>query len=50
MKAILQSRPEIRWAAVAVPAIVVAHWMLTTVCPRLVALIPDSVRAVLHLL
>lgn len=50
MKAILTSRSEIRWAAIAVPALFVAHWMLTLVCPHLMALIPDSVRTIFHLL
>jgi hypothetical protein len=50
MKALPTSRSEIRWVAVAVPAIVLAHWMLTALCPRLLGLIPDSLRAVLHLL
>jgi hypothetical protein len=50
MKAILTSRPEIRWAAVAVPALFVAHWMITALCPHLAGLVPESVRTILHLL
>jgi hypothetical protein len=50
MKALLTSRSEIRWAALAVPTIFLAHWVLTTLGPQLLRLAPDSVRAVLHLL
>jgi hypothetical protein len=50
MKALLTSRSEIRWAAIAAPAIYVAHWMLTAACPHLMSLVPDSVRTILHLL
>ena len=50
MKAILTSRPEIRWAAIAVPAVFVAHWMLVAAGPHLLALIPESVRTIFHLL
>jgi len=50
MKALLTSRSEIRWAAIAVPALFVAHWMLCAVCPHVMALIPDSVRTIFHLL
>jgi hypothetical protein len=50
MKALLTSRSEIRWAALAVPALFLAHWMLTTLGPQLLRLAPDSVRTVLHLL
>jgi hypothetical protein len=50
MKAILTSRSEVRWAVAAVPLIFVAHWMLTAVCPRLLTLVPESVRTILHLL
>jgi len=50
MKALLTSRPEIRWAAAAIPAIFLAHWILTTACLRLAHLLPDSVRTILQLL
>jgi hypothetical protein len=50
MKALPTSRSEIRWAALAVPAIFLAHWALTTLGPQLLRLAPDSVRFVLHLL
>jgi hypothetical protein len=50
MKALLTSRPEIRWAAAAVPAIFVAHWVLTSLFLRLAHLLPDSVRTILQLL
>jgi hypothetical protein len=50
MKALMTSRSEIRWAALAVPAIVLAHWMVTTLGQQLLRLAPDSVRTVLHLL
>lgn len=50
MKALLTSRPELRWFAVAVPAVLLGHWMLTTLCPRVLGMLPYSLRAVLHLL
>jgi hypothetical protein len=50
MKALLPSRTELRWMAVAVPSLFLAHWAFTTICPRLVAMLPYSLRAVLHLL
>lgn len=50
MKALLTSRPEIRWMALAVPALYIAHWLLTGLCIELLRLVPYSVRAVLHLL
>jgi hypothetical protein len=50
MKAFLPSRPELRWVAVAVPAVFLAHWMLTALCPWLLDMVPYSLRAVLHLL
>jgi hypothetical protein len=50
MKTILTSRPEIRWAALAIPTLLVAHWMLTIAAPHLIALVPESVRTILHLL
>jgi len=50
MKSLLTSRPELRWFAVAVPTVVLAHWMFTALCPRLMAMLPYSLRAVLHLL
>jgi hypothetical protein len=49
MKALLTSRPELRWIAVAVPTVLLAHWMLTALCPRLIGMVPYSLRAVLHL-
>jgi hypothetical protein len=50
MKALLTSRSELRWAALAIPAVFLAHWLLTSVCMELSRLVPESVRAVLHLL
>jgi hypothetical protein len=50
MKSLLTSRQELRWFAVAVPTVVLAHWMFTSLCPRLMAMLPYSLRAVLHLL
>jgi len=50
MKALLTSRPELRWAAVAIPTLFVAHWFLTGLCVEVLRLVPSSVRAVLHLL
>ena len=50
MKALLTSRSDLRWAALAIPAVFIAHWLLTSVCVELSRLVPESVRAVLHLL
>jgi hypothetical protein len=50
MRAFLPSRPELRWVVVAVPTVFLAHWMLTALCPRLLGMVPYSLRAVLHLL
>ena len=50
MKALLTSRPEIRWAAAAIPAIFLAHWIVTAVCLHLSRLLPESVRTILQLL
>jgi len=50
MKAFLPSRPELRWVVVAIPALFLAHWVVTTVGHRLLGVVPDSLRAVLHLL
>lgn len=50
MKALLTSRPELRWAGLVIPFIFLAHWLLTHVCMELSRLVPESVRAVLHLL
>jgi len=50
MKSLLTSRSEIRWLVLAVPSILVAHWILTSVGARLMSLVPASLQAVLHLL
>jgi hypothetical protein len=50
MKALFTSRTELRWLAVAVPSVFLAHWAFTAICPRLAAMLPYSLRAVLHLL
>jgi hypothetical protein len=50
MKALPTSRTEIRWMALAVPLLFVAHWLLSGLCIELLRLVPDSVRAVFHLL
>ena len=50
MKTVLTSRPELRWLAVAVPTLIAAHWMFTTLCPRLLLMLPYNLRAVLNLL
>jgi hypothetical protein len=50
MKTLLTSRPELRWVAVAVPSLFLAHWAFTVLCPRLLGMLPYSLRAVLHLL
>jgi hypothetical protein len=51
MKALLTSRSELRWALVAVPALIVAHWMVVTVGPAILhCVVPDTVRTVVHLL
>jgi len=50
MKAFFTSRTELRWMAVAIPSLLLAHWGFATLWPRLLALLPYSLRAVLHLL
>lgn len=51
MKALLTSRSDLRWAVLAVPGLMLAHWMLMTVGPELLRfVVPDAVRTVLHLL
>lgn len=50
MKTLLTSRTELRWVAVAVPSVVLAHWAFTALWPRLLGMLPYSLRAVLHLL
>ena len=49
MKAIFTTHPELRWMAVAIPSLFVAHWAFTAF-PRLLAMLPYSLRAILHLL
>jgi hypothetical protein len=49
MKALFTSRTELRWMAVAIPSLLVAHWAFTAF-PRLLEMLPYSLRAVLHLL
>lgn len=48
MKGLLTSRPELRWFAVAIPTVFLAHWLLTALCPLLISMLPYSLRAVLH--
>ena len=50
MKTLFTSRPELRWMAVAIPSLFLAHWAFVALCPRLLAMLPYSLRAVLHLL
>jgi hypothetical protein len=50
MKALLTSRSDVRWAAVIVPVLFMAHWIQTSLGPHLIALVPDSVRTIFHLL
>ena len=50
MKALLTSHPEIRWTALAIPLLFVAHWLFSGLCIELLRLVPDSVSAILHLL
>jgi len=50
MKALLTSRSELRWAAVVIPTIFLAHWMLTLLSPHVAHLVPESVRTLLHLI
>jgi len=49
MKALPTSRADLRWLAIAVPSVFAAHWLFVTVGPRLVHLLPYSLRAVIHL-
>jgi hypothetical protein len=50
MKALPTPRTEIRWMALAVPAVFVAHWLLSGLVVELLRLVPESVRAIFHLL
>jgi hypothetical protein len=51
MRAYLKSRTELWWVGVALPALIVAHWMLVTLGPLLLrAAVPESVKTLLHLL
>jgi hypothetical protein len=50
MKALPTQRAEIRWMALAIPLVFVAHWLLSGLFIELLRLVPSSVRAVLHLL
>jgi hypothetical protein len=50
MKMLLTSRSELRWIAIAVPAVFLGHWILVGLGPRLLTLLPSSLRAVLNLL
>jgi hypothetical protein len=49
MKALFTTRPELRWMVVAIPSLFVAHWAFTAF-PHLLAMLPYSLRAILHLL
>ena len=51
MRAYLKSRTELWWAAMALPALVLAHWMVVSLGPLLLRLaLPESVRTLVHLL
>jgi hypothetical protein len=50
MKSLLTSHPEIRWTALAIPLLFVAHWLFSGLCIELLRLVPDSVSAIFHLL
>ena len=50
MKALPTSRTEIRWMALAVPLVFVAHWLLSGLLVEVLRLVPESVRAIFHLL
>ena len=49
MKALLTSRTDLRWLAVAIPSVFAAHWLFVTIGPHLVQFLPYSLRAVIHL-
>jgi hypothetical protein len=49
MKALPTSRSELRWLAIAIPSVFVAHWLFISIGPRVVQLLPYSLRAVMHL-
>jgi len=49
MKALPTSRTDLRWLAVAIPSVLVAHWLFVTIGPHLVQFLPYSLRAVIHL-
>ena len=50
MKALPTSRTEIGWMALAVPLLFIGHWLLSGLCIELLRLVPESVRAIVHLL
>lgn len=51
MRAYLKSRTDLWWAVMALPALVLAHWVAVSLVPLLVRLaLPESVRTLLHLL
>jgi len=51
MRAYLRSRTELWWAVMALPALILAHWILVCVVPLLIRLaLPASVQTLIHLL
>jgi hypothetical protein len=51
VRAYLKSRTELWWAVMALPALVLAHWMVVSLWPLILRVaVPDSVRALIHLL
>ena len=51
MKSFLTSRSDLTWFLLAIPTLVVAHWMNVSVAPRVLHLVvPDAGRAVVDLL
>ena len=49
--AYLKSRTEVWWAVVALPALVLAHWIAVSLGPLLVRMaIPESVQTLIRLL
>jgi hypothetical protein len=50
MKAYFNRMPAFLWVGMLVPALLIGHTLVLAVAPAVWALVPETVRAVLHLL
>jgi hypothetical protein len=51
MKSFLTSRSDLTWVLLAIPTMIVAHWMIVSAAPWFLHLVvPDAVRTIVHLL